>query len=65
MFYDKDEPSHWRHGWIARQGDALGSVRLLSALFGTATIPVICLIGKRMSGMATGLVALSLAGSQP
>lgn len=53
------------HGWIARQGDALGSVRLLSALFGTATIPVIYLIGKRMSGVATGLAAAVILALSP
>jgi uncharacterized membrane protein len=45
------------HYWIALKGDTPDSVRLLSALFGTATIPVIYLIGKRMSGVVTGLVA--------
>ncbi len=48
------------HYWIALRGDAPGSVRLLSALFGTATIPVIYLIGKRLSGIVMGLVAAVL-----
>jgi mannosyltransferase len=48
------------HYWIVFKGDAPGSVRLLSALFGTATIPVIYLIGKRMSGVVMGLVAAVL-----
>ncbi len=48
------------HYWIALKGDAPGSVRLLSALFGTATIPVIYLIGKRLSGILMGLVAATL-----
>jgi mannosyltransferase len=53
------------HFWIALQGDAPGSVRLLSALFGTATIPVIYLIGKRMSGVVMGLVAAVILTLSP
>jgi hypothetical protein len=45
------------HSWIARYGVTPYEVRLLSALFGTATIPVIYLIGKRLSGTAMGLAA--------
>jgi mannosyltransferase len=45
------------HPWIAQFGDTPKYARLLSALFGTATIPVIYLIGKRMSGVMMGLAA--------
>lgn len=45
------------HYWIALQGDTPHAVRLLSALFGAGTIPVIYLIGKRLSGVALGLAA--------
>ena len=45
------------HYWIAINGDTPFYVRLLSVLFGTATIPFIYLIGKRISGTVTGLVA--------
>ena len=45
------------HYWIALRGDAPYDARLLSALFGAATIPVIYLIGKRLSGVVLGLVA--------
>lgn len=45
------------HYWIALNGDTPGSVRLLSALFGAGTIPIIYLIGKRMSGVVMGLAA--------
>src|SRR5512139_459294 len=38
------------HYWITLNGDSPYYVRLLSALFGAATIPIIYLIGKRMSG---------------
>ena len=42
------------HGWIAAFGDAAGSVRLLSALFGAATIPVMFLLGRRLLGAPAG-----------
>jgi mannosyltransferase len=45
------------HYWIALNGDTPYYARLLSALFGTATIPVIYLIGKRISGVVMGLAA--------
>jgi mannosyltransferase len=48
------------HYWIALNGDTPYDVRLLSVLFGAGTIPVIYLIGKRMSGVVMGLVAAVL-----
>lgn len=45
------------HYWIAHYGDTPYYARLLSALFGTVTIPIMYLIGKRMSGAMVGLVA--------
>jgi mannosyltransferase len=45
------------HYWMARYGDTPYYVRLLSALFGTITIPVIYLIGKRISGAMMGFTA--------
>jgi hypothetical protein len=45
------------HYWIALTGDTPYYARLLSALFGAGTIPIIYLIGKRLSGVMTGLVA--------
>jgi hypothetical protein len=45
------------HYWIAQYGDTPYYARLLSALFGTVTIPVIYLIGKRISGAVVGLAA--------
>lgn len=53
------------HYWVAYRGDTASSVRLLSALFGTATIPLIYLIGKRMSGAVVGLVAALLLALSP
>jgi hypothetical protein len=45
------------HYWIALNGDTPYNVRLLSVLFGAGTIPIIYLIGKRMSGAVMGLAA--------
>jgi mannosyltransferase len=45
------------HYWMAHYGDAPYYARLLSVLFGAGTIPVIYLIGKRMSGEVMGLAA--------
>src|SRR5512136_2642334 len=45
------------HYWIAHNGDTPYYVRLLSALFGAGTIPIIYLIGKRLSGVVVGLAA--------
>ena len=45
------------HYWIALNGDTPYYARLLSALFGAGTIPIIYLIGKRMSGAVMGLAA--------
>jgi hypothetical protein len=45
------------HYWIALNGDTPYYVRLLSVLFGAGTIPIIYLIGKRMSGAVMGLAA--------
>jgi mannosyltransferase len=53
------------HYWMALKGDTPYHVRLLSVLFGTATIPVIYLIGKRMSGVMTGLVAALILAVSP
>jgi len=52
-------------GWIAQHGDAPYDVRMLSMLFGTATIPVMYLIGKRLSGVLVGLVAALLLAVSP
>jgi hypothetical protein len=53
------------HGWTALKGDTPYYARLPSALSGTATIPVIYLIGKRMSGVATGLAAATFFALSP
>lgn len=48
------------HCWIGYYGDTPYAVRLLSVLWGTATIPIIYLIGKRLAGVALGLAAAVL-----
>lgn len=53
------------HYWITLTGDMAYDLRLFSALFGAATIPVIYLIGKRMSGVAMGLAAAVFLALSP
>jgi mannosyltransferase len=53
------------HYWIALRGDTPDQVRMLSVLFGAATIPVIYLIGKRLSGMVVGLAAAVFLAFSP
>jgi hypothetical protein len=53
------------HYWIALNGDTPYYVRQLSALFGAGTIPIIYLIGKRMSGAVVGLAAALFLAFSP
>ncbi len=53
------------HYWIALNGDTPYYVRMLSALFGAATIPIIYLIGKRISGVMMGLAAAVIFAFSP
>jgi hypothetical protein len=53
------------HYWIALNGDTPYYARLLSALFGAGTIPIIYLIGKRMSGVVMGLAAAVFLALSP
>ncbi len=53
------------HYWMALNGDTPYNIRLLSALFGAGTIPIIYLIGKRMSGAMMGLAAAALLAFSP
>ena len=59
---DQNPPLYYLllHYWMAINGDTPYSVRLLSVLFGTGTIPIVYLIGKRISGAAVGLAAAAL-----
>ncbi len=53
------------HVWMAALGDSVGAVRLLSALFGVATIPVIFLLGRRLLGAPGGLIAAAILTVAP
>lgn len=53
------------HSWIAHNGDTPYSARLLSALIGVGTIPIIYLIGKRMSNAVVGLAAAMFLALSP
>ncbi len=53
------------HYWISLGGDTAYNVRMLSTVFGTATIPFVYLIGKRLSGAVVGLVAALLVAISP
>ncbi len=53
------------HGWIALGKDTPYHVRLLSVLFGAGTIPIVYLIGKRLSGAVLGLAAAVLLAFSP
>jgi mannosyltransferase len=53
------------HYWVAIYGDTPYAARLLSVLFGTATIPLMYLIGRRLSGPVMGLIAAVLLAFSP
>lgn len=53
------------HYWMGRFGDNVYYVRLLSALLGVGTIPVMYLIGKRLSGALVGLAAAVFLAVSP
>ncbi len=53
------------HYWIAHNGDTPYYARLLSALFGAGTIPIIYLIGKRISGDVAGWAAAAFLALSP
>ncbi len=53
------------HFWIGLFGDSAFAVRMLSALFGTLTIPVIYLLGKRLLGVSGGLLAAAVLTVSP
>ncbi len=53
------------HFWIKLAGDDPTDVRLLSALLGTLTIPVIFFLGRRLMGPAVGLIAALILALSP
>jgi hypothetical protein len=64
---DQNPPLYYLllHYWIALKGTTPYSLRLLSVLFSAGTIPVIYLIGKRMSGVLVGLAAAVILALSP
>lgn len=53
------------HYWMALKGATAYDVRLLSVVFGTVTIPIIYLIGKRLSGTMMGVAAAVILALSP
>ena len=53
------------HFWMALLGDDPATVRALSALFGTLTIPIIYLLGRRLADEKVGLLAALLLAVSP
>jgi Dolichyl-phosphate-mannose-protein mannosyltransferase len=55
-------PLHFLLAWIvAHMGGGLHAMRLLSALFATASLPVIAMLGNRLAGRNAALAATALA----
>jgi len=53
------------HYWIGLNGTGAYEVRLLSVIFGAATIPMVYLIGKRMANDLVGLMAALILAFSP
>ena len=53
------------HGWMALVGTGNQAVRLLSALFGVATLPLLYRAGRRLGGPTVGVGALVLLATSP
>ncbi|HUP84179.1 MAG TPA: glycosyltransferase family 39 protein [Acidimicrobiales bacterium] len=53
------------HGWISIFGTGNQAVRLLSAVFGVATLPVLYRCGRRVGGPIVGVGALVLLATSP
>src|SRR5256714_14619563 len=64
---EETPPLYYALGWLWTRpfGTAEAGVRSLSALFGTATIPVAYLLGRRLASQRTGLVAAALPAFNP
>ncbi len=60
-------PLYYVLAWLWREvlGDSEVAVRSLSALLGTATIPVVFLLGRRIAGARAGLAGAALATVNP
>ena len=53
------------HVWMGVFGDGNQAVRLLSALFGAATLPLLYRAGRRLGGPTVGVGALVLLATSP
>jgi len=53
------------HFWIKIAGDNPNDVRMLSAILGTLTIPVMFLLGRRLMGTTVGLLAALILALSP
>ena len=53
------------HFWIKLTGDNPDDVRMLSAMLGTVTIPVMFLLGRRLMGTTVGLLAALILALSP
>jgi mannosyltransferase len=59
-------PLHYVIAWVAvKLGDPTLWVRVPSLLAGTATVPVVYLLGRRTVGVAAGLAAAAIAALSP
>src|SRR6266568_3469468 len=57
-------PLHFVLAWIvAHAGGGLVGLRLVSAIFATASVPVVALLGAKMAGRATGLATTALCSA--
>jgi hypothetical protein len=57
-------PLHFLLAWIvAHAGGGLGAMRLFSALFATASLPAIAVLGNRLAGRGPALGATALAAA--
>lgn len=62
-FHDEPHPMLWylaMFGWTEMFGTSLLALRLPSAVFGAATIPLMFLLGRRVFGVSVGLLAAVL-----
>jgi dolichyl-phosphate-mannose-protein mannosyltransferase len=55
-------PLHFMLAWlVAHTGGGLETMRFLSAVFATASLPAIAILGRRLAGRGPGLAAAALA----
>jgi 4-amino-4-deoxy-L-arabinose transferase-like glycosyltransferase len=60
-------PLHYYLAWLSVQfgGDSTVLVRLPSLVFGTALVPVVFLLGRRVGGVTAGLIAAAIIALGP